>query len=86
LLSHAVEDALILYNVALKPGKFLPHISKRRSISPLTREEAAAFVVGVVTLRPVLRLLCALPASYSWRQQRLDDPDWNPVSEREDAT
>ena len=44
LLSHAVEDGLLTVNVALKPGKFLPKVSERRSINPLTREEVAAFL------------------------------------------
>jgi integrase len=39
LFSHAVEDNLVAVNPALKPGKFLPKISKRRKIDPLTREE-----------------------------------------------
>ncbi len=37
LLSHAVEDGLLSVNPALKPGKFLPKVSKRRGITPLTR-------------------------------------------------
>jgi integrase len=41
LLSQAVEDGLIQVNTALKPGKFLPKVSKRRSINPFTREEVA---------------------------------------------
>jgi integrase len=44
LLSHAVEDGLLTTNAALKPGKFLPKISKRRSINPFTREEVALFI------------------------------------------
>ena len=41
LLSHAVEDELLKVNPALKPGKFLPKISKRRQVNPLTREEVS---------------------------------------------
>ena len=41
LLSHAVEDELMMVNTALKPGKFLPKIAKRRTVAPLTREEVA---------------------------------------------
>ncbi|MEK6804379.1 MAG: site-specific integrase, partial [Nitrospirota bacterium] len=44
LFSHAVEDCLIAINPALKPGKFLPKISKRRKIDPLTREEVAVLL------------------------------------------
>ncbi len=44
LFSHAVEDNLVAVNPALKPGKFLPKISKRRKIDPLTREEVAVLL------------------------------------------
>ena len=44
LFSHAVEDNLVAVNPALKPGKFLPKISKRRKIDPLTREEVATLL------------------------------------------
>ena len=44
LFSHAVEDGLVAVNPALKPGKFLPKISKRRGINPLTREEIATLL------------------------------------------
>ena len=41
LLSHAIEDELVTVNPALKPGRFLPRITKRHKITPLTREEVA---------------------------------------------
>ncbi len=41
MLSHAVEDELLTVNPSLKPGKFLPKVSKRRSINILTSEEIA---------------------------------------------
>ncbi|MDF0674336.1 MAG: site-specific integrase [Nitrospira sp.] len=44
LLSQAVEDNLIPVNVALKPGKFLPKVSKRRQVNPFTREEVSIFL------------------------------------------
>ncbi len=44
LLSQAVEDGLVSTNVALKPGRFLPRISKRRKVNPLTREEVRVFL------------------------------------------
>ena len=44
LLSHAKEDGLITENTALRPGKILPKVSKRRAIEPLTREEVAIFL------------------------------------------
>src|SRR6185312_9174865 len=40
----AVEDNLIPVNVALKPGKFLPKVSKRRQVNPFTREEVSIFL------------------------------------------
>lgn len=62
LLSHAVEDGLILVNTALKPGKFLPKISKRRTLSPLTREEVAHLLDTAKTRMPRYYplFLCAL--------------------------
>jgi integrase len=44
LLSQAIEDGLISVNVALKPGKFLPKVSKRRQVNPFTREEVSIFL------------------------------------------
>ncbi len=44
VLSHAVEDGLLTVNPALKPGKFLPKVSKRRGINPFTREEVSIFL------------------------------------------
>jgi len=47
LLSHAVEDGLLTVNPALRPGRFLPQISKRRGLNPFTREEVALFLEAV---------------------------------------
>ncbi len=44
LLSHALEDGHVAANVALKPGKFLPKVTKRHKIAPLTREEVALLI------------------------------------------
>ena len=52
LLSHAVEDGLLTINPALKPGKFLPKVSKRRGINPLTREEVAVLLEPVKDRAP----------------------------------
>ena len=52
LLSHAVEDGLLAVNPAFKPGKFLPKISKRRGINPLTREEIATLLDTAKTHAP----------------------------------
>ena len=46
LLSQAIEDGLISVNVALKPGKFLPKVSKRRQVNPFTREEVSIFLAA----------------------------------------
>ena len=47
LLSHAVEDGQVAVNVALKPGKFLPKISKRTHINPFTGVELATLLATV---------------------------------------
>jgi len=52
LLSQAVEDGLLTVNPALRPGKFLPKVSKRRAINPLTREEVAGFLESVKDKAP----------------------------------
>ena len=52
LLSHAVEDGLLTINPALKPGKFLPKVSKRRGINPLTREEVVTLLETVKDRAP----------------------------------
>ncbi len=61
LLSQAVEDGLLAVNPAFKPGKFLPKISKRRGINPLTREEIATLLstAKAHTSRYYPVLLCA---------------------------
>lgn len=52
LLSHAVEDGLLTVNSALKPGKFLPRVSKRRGINPFSRGEVATFLDTVKEKAP----------------------------------
>jgi integrase len=52
LLSHAVEDELLTVNPALKPGKFLPKISKRRKVNPLTREEVSRLLATTKATLP----------------------------------
>ena len=52
LLSQAMEDGLIPVNVALKPGKFLPKVSKRRQVNPFTREEVSIFLAAVQRYAP----------------------------------
>ena len=46
LLSQSIEDGLISVNVALKPGKFLPKVSKRRRVNPFTRQEVSIFLAA----------------------------------------
>ncbi len=52
LFSHALEDNLVKVNPALKPGKFLPKITKRHNIAPLTREEVALLIETAKTKLP----------------------------------
>lgn len=62
LLGHAVEDDLLTVNPALKPGKFLPQVSKRRSVNPFTRQEVATFLEAVQSHAPRYHafFLCAV--------------------------
>ena len=62
LLSHAVEDGLLAVNHALKPGKFLPKVSKRRKINPFTSSEVETFLTATRQLAPNLYplFLCAV--------------------------
>ncbi len=62
LMSHAVEDNLVTVNPALKPGKFLPKITKRHKITPLTREEVALLLETAKTKLPRYHplFLCAV--------------------------
>ena len=43
-LRYSKSSGLLTVNTALRPGKFLPKISKRYKIAPLTREEVALLV------------------------------------------
>ncbi len=80
LFSHAIEDNLITANPALRPGKFLPKISKRRSINPLTREELALFLTYTKTMAPTLypAFLCA--ARTGLRQGELLALQWEDIN------
>jgi len=62
LFSHGIEDELLAVNPALKPGKFLPKISKHRKTDPLTREEAALLLATAKDKLPRYYplFLCAL--------------------------
>jgi len=80
LLSHAKEDGLIVDNPALRPGKILPKVSKRRAIEPLTREHLAAFldVVKVKAARLYPLFLCA--ARTGLRQGELLALQWDDLN------
>ncbi len=80
LFSHAIEDNLIVANPALRPGKFLPKISKRRSINPLNREELALFLAHAKAAAPTLypAFLCA--ARTGLRQGELLALQWEDVN------
>ncbi len=62
MLSHAVEDGLLTVNHSLKPGNFLPKVSKSRSVNPLTREEVAVLLekAKVKGVRYYPLFLCAV--------------------------
>ena len=79
MLSHAVEDELIPANAALKPGKFLPRISKRSNINVLTREEVALFLAKVRQKAPPYfpLFLCALRTGL--RQGELVALQWGDI-------
>lgn len=47
MLSHAVEDGLLPANPALRPGKFLPKVNRRRSVDPFSRSEVITFLHAV---------------------------------------
>ena len=80
LLSHAVEDNLIAANPALNPGKFLPKISKRRSIDPLTREELALFLAHAKQAAPNVYPLFLCAARTGIRQGELLALQWDDVN------
>jgi integrase len=80
LLSHAVEDNLLTVNPALKPGKFLPKISKRRSLDPLTRQELAQFLAHTKTIAPALYPFFLCAARTGLRQGELVALQWDDVN------
>ncbi len=81
LMSHAVEDELLTVNPALKPGKFLPKISKRRKVNPLTREEVGLLLAITKDKRPRYfpLFLCAVRTGMRMGELlalQWDDIDW----------
>lgn len=82
LLSHAVEDGHVTVNTALKPGKFLPKVTKRHKISPLTREEVAILIETAKTKLPRYYplFLCAVRTGLRMGELlalQWDDIDWH---------
>lgn len=80
LFSHAVEDNLVSVNPALRPGKFLPKVSKRRSINPLTREELALFLIHTKNVAPTLYPVFLCAARTGLRQGELLALQWEDVN------
>ena len=81
LLSHAVEDELLTVNSALKPGKFLPKISKRRKTNPFTREEVSLLLATAKDKLPRYYplFLCAVRTGLRMGELlalQWDDIDW----------
>lgn len=62
ILSHAVEDELIVINPAIRMGKFIKNKDRKSNVNFLTREEAQLFLeaVGKHFLRYYPFFLCAL--------------------------
>jgi integrase len=82
LLGHAVEDGLLTVNPALKPGKFLPPITKDRAINPYSREEVATLLELCKDSYPSLYplLLCAVRSGL--RQGELIALQWGDIDFR----
>lgn len=80
LLSHAKEDGLIHENTALRPGRILPKISKRREVHPLTREELATFLAVTKEKAPRLAPLFLCAARTGLRQGELLALQWDDVN------
>ncbi len=82
LFSHAVEDGLLIVNPALRPGKFLPKISKRLSVNPLTREEVAVFLKVVKEKAPRYYPLFLCAARTGLRMGELLALQWGDIDFR----
>lgn len=80
LLSHAQEDGLITDNPALRPGKILPKVSKRRAIEPLTKEEVATFLNLVKVKTPRLHPLFLCTVRTGLRQGELLALQWDDLN------
>ena len=79
MLSHAVEDGLLTTNPSLKPGKFLPKVSKHRSINPLTREEVAILLKTAKDKNPRYYPLVLCAVRTGLRMGELLALQWNDV-------
>jgi integrase len=76
LLGHAVEDGLLVVNHALKPGKFLPKVSKRRKINPFTSAEVVTFLAAARMFAPRLYPLFLCAVRTGLRQGELLGLQW----------
>lgn len=69
-------------NPAVNPGKFLPRISKRRGINPLTRQELVRFLVHTKNVASGLYPLFLCAARTGLRQGELLALQWDDVNLR----
>jgi len=67
-------------NPALRPGKFLPKISKRRSINPLTRHELTKFLTYTQQVAPNVYPLFPCAARTDLRQGELLALQWDDLN------
>ncbi len=82
LLGYAVEDGLLTVNTALKPGKFLPKVSKQRRINPLTRDEVAILLDAVRQRAPRYYPLFLCAVRTGLRQGELLALQWGDIDYR----
>lgn len=80
LLSHAKEDGLIQENTALRPGRILPKISKRREVNPLTRDELATVLTVAKENAPRFYPLFLCAARTGLRQGELLALQWDALN------
>ena len=80
LLSHAKEDGLIQENTALRPGRILPKISKRREVNPLTRDELATVLTVAKEKAPRFYPLFLCAARTGLRQGELLALQWDALN------
>jgi len=52
IFNQAIEDGIVQYNPALKPGKIIKAKAKAEDVNPFNREEEAAFLQAVTDRCP----------------------------------